>query len=380
MKRYLATLLLIFLCNTSFAQEADDVDHLALAQILIKDGHYKRAEMSLEKLQGDQIKDKALYSALKGMIVLQKGEYQGAIDLFLLSQKQGMKDREIYLYLAESALQLNQLAQAAAYIEQMDSKDKEKIPYFLVKAEIQWKSGKKQLAWQTLDQALAKNLSWNAINKKKFSYLMTEQLYQSAVDLAFTLMTDMNNFKDVLAMASQMRIQKQYDNSLKILQAMNLLRPQDEMVALEMAQNYLALENSYSAALILEESAKHNISLSFEASELLRQMGKNYRAEFVNMTTVDPSKRLKQKMSLYLDEEDFHSLKFLMPQLTQLKMMNDEEIRYAVAYSLFRTGDFKKSEGLLQSIEKEGLFEKSAELKKEISECQKAEWSCSETI
>lgn len=363
-----------------FSEEMEDVDYLALAQILIKDGHYKRAEMSLQKLKVEQVKDKALFHALRGMVFLQNGDLHKSMNSFVASQKLGLKDKEIYLYMAEGSLQLGNLKDAELYIEKIEPEDKDKIAYFLVKAEIQWKSGKKQLAWQTLEQAKQKNLSFNAITKKKFSYFMEDQLYISATDLAFALLKEQNNFKDVLAMASQLRIKRQFDHALKILQAMNLMRPQDEMVALEMAQNYLALENSYSAALVLEESAKHNISLSFEASELLRQMGKNYRSEFVNLSTTDPSKRLKQKIALYLDEDDFHSLKFLVPQLTQLKMLEDEEIRYAVAYSFFKTGDFAKSENLLNTIEKEGLFEKSAELKKEINECQKAQWSCSETI
>ena len=51
-----------------------------------------------------------------------------------------------------------------------------------------------------------------------------------------------------------------------------------------------------------------------------------------------------------------------------------------MAYSLFRIGDFDKSEGYLNSIDKDGLFEKSIELKREINNCKEAKWACSETI
>ena len=62
------------------------------------------------------------------------------------------------------------------------------------------------------------------------------------------------------------------------------------------------------------------------------------------------------------------------------QLLDDDELRYAVAYSFYRTGDFVKSEEYLKSIERDDLFEKSLELRKEISKCKNESWACSETI
>ncbi len=371
---------LLFVAFKVFAQQAE-VDHLALVRVLVKDGYYDRAERTLRKLSADEKQDNsALIASFWGMIELNKKNYEKSLDQFNRSLKLGIESKEIYLYRAESFLQLERLQEAEVSLENIGIKMKTKLPYFLVKAEIHWKQDRKVEAWRVLDEATTKGLSSTVINKKKFSYLLSEHLFLAAKDIAFKTLKDENAFQDVLAMASQFRIAKQHQTALELLQALQVLRPEKEMVALEMAQNYLALEERFSAALILEKAAKHNISLSFEASEMLRQVGKSYRARFLNMTTMDPAKRLKQKLALYLEDDDYLSLKFLVPQLQKNQLLEDQDIRYAVAYSLFRTGDFEKSEVYLNSIDKDGLFEKSIELKREISNCKQEKWACSETI
>lgn len=363
------------------AQEAGEVDHVALAQILIKDGYYQRAQRTLNKIKEDgEESQKALVESLWGMIELHHKHYDKAIDRFLKSQRMGLKSTEIYLYLAEAYLQINHLEKAEINLKLLHAEFKQKLPYHLLKAEILWRQKQKLKAWIVLDQAQALGLSRLIIDKKRFSYLLDEQLYLAATDLAHKTLSQQGSFQEVLAMASQLRQHQQYQSALGLLQILSFLRPDKEMVALEMAQNYLALSQSFSAALILETAAKHNISLSFEASEILRQVGKSYRARFLNMTTEDPAKRLKQKLALYLEEDDYLSLKYMIPQLQKTQLLEDQEIRYAVAYSLFRIGDFEKSNEYLNAIDKDGLFEKSIELKREIQNCQNEDWACSETI
>ncbi len=376
--------LILFLAGKVLAQESEvesEVDHVSLARILVKDGHYDRAERTLQKVTPEEENEApAVLASLRGMLELHKKNYQKSLTFFDKSLQLGIESREIYLYRAEAFLQLKRLEEAASSIEKIDPEAKKKLPYFLIKAEIQWQRGAKTQAWKILNGARQNKLSQTVINKKKFAYLMEEGLFQTAKDLAFEVLQDDNAFQDVVALASQFRLAKQHGTALEILQALQVLRPEKEMVALEMAQNYLSLGESFSAALILEQAAKHNISLSFEASEMLRQVGKSYRARFLNMTTMDPAKRLKQQLALYLEDDDYLSLKFMIPQLQKNSLLEDQEIRYAVAYSLFRTGDFEKSESFLNSIDKDGLFEKSIELKREITNCKAEKWACSETI
>lgn len=377
----LVKLLFVFLLLipiSAFSQE-EEVDHVALASMLIKDGHFSRAEKVLEKVK-DEDGDKAFIESLWGMVELHKKNYEKAIERFNVSLKQGLNNGEIYIYMAEAWLNLKEYSKAEYALQKTDEVTKSKLPFYLLTAEIHWLQKNKEKAWEALRLAEAKKLSHTVINKKKFSYLLEESLYYIAYELALKMMEDKAPWTDVLAMASQLRIKKQYDFSIKILQGLALLQPYKEGIALELTQNYLALGETFSAALILEESARVNTALSFEASELLRQVGKNYRSRYLNMQTLDPQKRLKQKLSLYLEEDDYHSLKLMIPQLEQHQLLEDEELRYAMAYSLFRTGDFNKSEEYLKVIERDDLFEKSLELRREIGKCREESWACRETI
>ena len=98
------------------------------------------------------------------------------------------------------------------------------------------------------------------------------------------------------------------------------------------------------------------------------------------MFIADPKRKLKQQMALFLETEDFDSLNQLYPQMRSHSLLENEEIRYAMAYSLFKTGKFKKSEDLLTLVRNESLFEKAVELRKEIQKCVEEAWSCRETI
>jgi thioredoxin-like negative regulator of GroEL len=370
------------LINSFYAWGQDsEVDHVALAQRLVKDAYYQRAERTLLKVTEDEKQESAaLIQSLWGMIYLHQGQYKKSLQSFDQSLVLGIESKEVHLYRAEALLQQQRWDEARMSLDQVGAELQAQLPFHILSAEIYWRQKQKERAWDVLNQAVSRKLSSTVIAKKKFSYLLEEQLYLSAMDIGRDLLKKPESFQDVLAMASQLRVQKQYSMAVELLQTLQMMRPEKEMVALEMAQNYLAMGESFSAALILENSAKHNNSLAFEASEMLRQVGKSYRARFLNMTTEDPAKRLKQKLALYLEEDDYHSLKFMIPQLQKNQLLEDQEIRYAVAYSLFRTGDFEKSENYLNSIDKDGLFEKSIELKREINHCINEKWACYETI
>ncbi|MCB0379274.1 MAG: hypothetical protein KDD33_12345 [Bdellovibrionales bacterium] len=357
----------------------DEVDHMALASMLIRDGHFIRAEKTLKNVKEDEV-DKAKLASLQGMILLHKKDYEEAIRQFEKAIDKGLMDSEIYIYLSEAELRLKHYVKAQFSLDKAGEKEKQKLPYYLLSAEIAWQQGEKIKAWQQLNVAENKGLNLAVLMKKRFSYLMEEKLYFSAKELAFKAMQARSPFVDILAMASQLRVAKQYDLSLLILQALAFKSPHDETLNLELAQNYIAKKENFSAGLILEEAARVQPSLAFEAAEILRQQGKVYRAQYLNLMTPDPEKKLKQKLALYIEEEDYHSIPFMMPQLRQYNLLEDQDIRYALAYSFFRAGDLDQSEKQIQYIQRDDLFEKSIELRKEISKCKENGWACSETI
>jgi hypothetical protein len=62
--------------------------------------------------------------------------------------------------------------------------------------------------------------------------------------------------------------------------------------------------------------------------------------------------------------------------LTRLGLLDDEDIRYALAYAYFKTGDFEATERQLQQLTRPDLFRKAAELRSAIQDCAEDTWQC----
>ena len=255
-----------------------------------------------------------------------------------------------------------------------------RVAYFILKAEIFWRMEKKLEAWKVLQAAERKKISTIVIGKKRADYLIQEQLYLSAYDEISSLLGKKIGKRDLLALSQLFRQKKQYELAIRLLQKGLFYWEKDPSLTLEIAQNYFLLQQNFSASLLVEESARVYPELAFEASEILRQTGQSYRSHYLNLLTLDPKKKLRQKMSLFLEEDNYSSLVALIPDLQREKMLEKEDIRYAVAFSLFQNGSFKKSQNYLNNISSDKLYGKAIELKREIQKCREDRWSCVESL
>ena len=55
---------------------------------------------------------------------------------------------------------------------------------------------------------------------------------------------------------------------------------------------------------------------------------------------------------------------------------NLNNLRYAIAYALFKTGDFEDAERHLAQLNRPDLFRKAAELRRAIQDCTEDHWKC----
>ena len=62
--------------------------------------------------------------------------------------------------------------------------------------------------------------------------------------------------------------------------------------------------------------------------------------------------------------------------LRRVGLMEDEDLRYALAYALFKTGDFDGAERHLAALTRPDLFRKAAELRSAIQDCAEDSWKC----
>ena len=91
----------------------------------------------------------------------------------------------------------------------------------------------------------------------------------------------------------------------------------------------------------------------------------------------DQDKKIKQRLSILLKLERHEMIAAMEPRLSRLGLLADENIRYALAYGYFKTGEFNKAEEQLKHITEARLFESALELRRAMKACQEAGWECS---
>ena len=108
MKKLLILFLLISL-NVSAAEKktSDDIDHMGLAALLLKDGFSDRANDELDQVDTeDESLDKGRYFTLRGLVSTKLGDYKEANLFFEQALAFEDVDKALYLYIAQNSYKL----------------------------------------------------------------------------------------------------------------------------------------------------------------------------------------------------------------------------------------------------------------------------------
>jgi hypothetical protein len=130
------------------------------------------------------------------------------------------------------------------------------------------------------------------------------------------------------------------------------------------------------AAELMHGAAQQNPALLPEAAELFRRARQPQRALLLNAGISDQRVKLKQRVGLLLELGRYAEVLAMETALTRTGLIDEEEIRYAVAFSNYRNGDFEATERHLQKLTKPELFRKATELRKLMSDCADKRWQC----
>jgi len=366
----------------SIAKETD-VDYLSLAAILIKDGHFDRAESALKTLESNEInegkviQDKARFYTLKGLVLLKKQDFENAKTALKNALNHGQQDPIVYIYLAQAAYRSNDYSLTINAIDQAGVAAKSIKELYTMKAQSYWKLNKKTKAWQTLLSGLRQFPDEAVFQRQQIFLLLELKLYQHATNIGNNYL----NRKDVqveeyLAIGSALRKSKQLDKAISILEKAKLLFPTDKRVSIELAHAYLDSDKTLAAAEIFQQVANLDSEYISEASELFRRAGKLHRALNLNAQVREQEKKLKQRLAILLEYEDYELAAAMKNPLYRVGLLEDQDIRYASAYSLFKAGKYADAADQLNHVKRPDLFRKSAELRKLMQQCENSHWAC----
>ncbi len=123
MKKILMILLMLSLSVLAADKKhSDEIDHVALAALLLKDGLTSRAAEELKQVNlEDENIDKGRYYTLEGLVYTKQFKYEKANASFTLAlQNSEVPNKALYLYMAQNSFKLKDYKGTLASIKSAD--------------------------------------------------------------------------------------------------------------------------------------------------------------------------------------------------------------------------------------------------------------------
>ena len=360
------------------AQKKSEVDHISLAALLIKDEHYDRALKSLKEVNlANKETDFKRFYTLRALAYMYTNDFKEAVDNFKSAQKAGLSDPIINIYLAQSYFKLEAYNLAIASFEKAPKLLLSKPQYLAINAECYWKSENKEKSIELLHQAMKLFPKFANFHKQTFYYLTQMKLFKEAMHSA-RLFVNVSKKKDnaYLLTGSILSQSKAYDEAMLILQEGKLSFPKHSDITVMLAHLYIKKGKIQVAADLFDQASIMDSKYIKEASELYRRAKKLYRSLYFNTQIKDQKEKYKQRMAILLAFGDYEMIAAMEKALKRVDLIKDEDIRYALAFTLYQTGQYKKSEAHLSQLVSSKNFNKGLELRKMIDKCKKSPWEC----
>jgi hypothetical protein len=90
----------------------------------------------------------------------------------------------------------------------------------------------------------------------------------------------------------------------------------------------------------------------------------------------DKVQKLQQKVAIYLDRGEFEKVIGLKDNLRRYNILEDDNIRYALAYSYYMAKDYPEAEFHLKRIQTAALFEQGIVILRNIERCREDITEC----
>lgn len=374
------SLLAIISLPTLAEKNSEKGDPLALAALMIKDRHYLRAQGILENADtSNKNFDFKRFHTLSGITALKIDQYQKSIDHLQEAQSLGVKDSILNVYMAQAFYQLQKFPQVIKYVDKAPDM-KEEYPNFLfMKYDAYQQMNQPLNAWDTLKEGRRLHPHNQKFIKQQIFSLIQLGFYQSAAELGLTYTQKYQlDAQDYIAIGQALSQTQSAKSAGPFLESATLKYPDNNQAKKALANYYSTQKQYYTAASIMESVAIQEPELLTEAAELNKLAGQFYRALFLNSRATDQQKKLKQRLGLFLMFEEYEKASLMERDLIRNHLLEDDAVRYALAYSHFQTGRFDQAEKQLNKIKNARLLNKANQVRSAIAECQADNWKCSQ--
>jgi len=359
-------------------KKTQPADFLELAAVMLKDGHSDRALLALQSVDLENKKtDLARFYTLQGLAYLNLNDLEAAKDSLQQAVKNGQKDQVIFIYLAQVYFGLKDYKQTIQAIVKAGDQANKDAYLISLRAESYWHLKETAAAIDSLNEGQKIFPDDFRFLKRKVFYFVELGLYQEAVKLGREyLKRSKAAAADYIAFGNALRLSREYEEALNILEIARLQFPHDEMVAKLLAHTYLDQGKLNAAAFILEQAALLNPNLQAEAAEIYRRAGRFHKALTLNESISDQKIKLKQRLSILLALKQFERAANMESSLYRTGLLDDQDVRYALAYALFSSRRFSEANKHLDQLKNAELFRKGTELRRLMEVCKTEPWQC----
>jgi tetratricopeptide (TPR) repeat protein len=381
MKNLLFTLLIYLLLTSTLLyakKDMDTVNYLELASLMLKDGNLERAQIALSQIdQSNENLDIQRFFIISGLLNIRLNNNKEAIKYFQKAKEISDVDTVINVYLAQAAYAIKEYQLAIQSLKDAGNSI-DKIPsIYHMRAQSYWYLNNPNMAIATLNQASEIFEDDKSFPRRKIFYYIQLGYNKEASILGKSYLEKFQgDLNDFVAIGNALYRSGDIVSALNFLEIAKLKFPNNEGIAKSLAAIYISKENYYSAAKIIHDISYINQSLIKEAAELYRRAGAEYLALSLNGLISDQNEKLKQRMALMLQLENFEQAAGMENSLKRIHLDKDENIQYALAYSFFKIGNYSKSENYLSQITDTDLFKKAIELRKIMIDCKTESWRC----
>lgn len=349
-------------------EDADEVDRLGLAALLIKDGHFERARAVLDEVDPRRPGlDLARFHTLRGLVALQARDHAAARDELAAATRSGQVEPIVWVYLAQAHHAAGDPAAALEALERARAAWDGMVGVHRLKVLCHWATGDRAGAFAALAAAERRFPGDADFSRQRVLYLLELQLYQEAAGAGEAYLERAGRTAEAhLALGEALRRAKKADDAARVLEAARLRHPGHERVLVALAHAHLDAGRPRAAGAVLEEAARLDAKYLAEAAELHRRAGAVERALFLNAQVLDQKAKTRQRLGLLLQRASYDAVHALEPRLSRLGLLDDEEVRYALAYASYRSGDLERADAHLRGITRPDLFRAATDLRKAI--------------
>ena len=346
---------------------SEEVDYLGIAALMVRDGNYDRAETALERVDPKaEGVDTAQYYTLKGLLAVRRSEFRDAIRNFEAAIENGQENPVINVYLAQAYFGNGQYEQTVDAIGRVQNLNQ--FPELIgIKAQSEWETGDVRGAFTTINRAIATFPSKHYFQQQKIFFLIELDLNQEAAAESMKYLDKVGDDPNAyLTIGEALRRGGEKERTIRFYEMANLKFPKNERVRLALANAYASNDQPLIAARIVEQAAASNGKLYYEAAELYRRAGVLNRALYLNSLVTDQQKKAVQRFNFLLEMERFEEAMALEKRLDRLGALEEDGMRYAMAYVHFHAQHFDRASEYLNRITSSEYFREATQLRKAI--------------